>query len=430
MENIVRGLFGILFLVGLGWLLSTNRRSINWRAVLIGIGLQLIFGLLVLKVPLVRVGFDFVSSFIVAILDFTYQGSLFVFGSLVDKSKTDTLGFIFAFRVLPTIIFFSALTSVLFYFGILQKIVYAFAWVMAKTMGLSGAESLSAAANVFMGQTEAPLLVKPYIEKMTNSELLCLMIGGMATIAGGVMAAYVGFLGGNDPVQQQLFATHLLTASIMNAPAAVVASKLLLPETEVIDTNLQIASEKVGSTALEALTIGTSEGLKLAVNVGAMLISFIALIAMINYILGDIIGSFTGLNSWIADSTDGHFAKLSLQYVLGQICRPIAFIVGVDWKDSLTIGSLLGEKTAINEFVAYISLSKIPEGVISFKSKLMATYMLCGFANLSSIAIQIGGIGSLAPNRRGDLSRFGFRALLGGVLACLLTGSVAGMFVG
>ena len=430
MESIVRGLLGIVFLVAVGWLLSQNRRSINWRLVATGITLQLIFGVLVLQVPFVRSGFNVVSSFIVAILDFTYQGSLFVFGNVVDKAKMDTFGFIFAFRVLPTIIFFSALTSVLFYFGILQKIVYSFAWIMTKTMRLSGAESLSAAANVFMGQTEAPLLVKPYIEKMTNSELLCLMIGGMATIAGGVMAAYVGFLGGNDPVQQQLFATHLLTASIMNAPAAIVASKLLLPETQTVDSNLQLSAEKIGSNALEALTIGTSEGLRLAVNVAAMLISFIALIAMINYFLGDLFGHYTGLNDWITSSTDGRFEKFSLQYLLGQICRPVAFFIGVDWKDSLIVGSLLGEKTAINEFVAYISLSKLPPEAISLKSKLMATYMLCGFANLSSIAIQIGGIGSLAPSRRTDLSRFGFRALLGGVLACLLTGSVAGMFVG
>jgi concentrative nucleoside transporter, CNT family len=429
MMGVMHGMGGILVLIGLAFVFSRNRKSINWKLVLTGCLLQISFGLLVMKVPGVRDAFNLASLFFVKILDFTYQGASFVFGSLVDPSKSQTFGFIFAFKVLPTIIFFSALTTGLYYLGVLQKVVWVIAWIMTKTMRLSGAESLSGAANIFLGQTEAPLLVKPYIAGMTFSELMCLMTGGMATIAGGVLAAYVGFLGGDDPVAQQEFATHLLTASIMNAPAAVVMSKILVPETqyELINQDLGINKEKIGSNLIDALSSGTIDGLKLAVNVGAMLIAFIAIIALCNYALEDIIGKLTGVNALIAESTNNKFSGLSLQYIFGSIFRFFAFAIGVEWQDSLIVGSLLGQKTILNEFVAYGSLANLEPGIISHKSIVISTYALCGFANISSIAIQIGGIGALAPNQKSNLSKLGFTALLGASLACMMSAAVAGM---
>lgn len=427
--NVLHGLGGIMVLLVLAFAFSRNRGAVSWKLVLTGVLLQITFGLLVMKVPGVRDVFNIASLFFVKILDFTYQGAYFVFGSLVDPSKSQTFGFIFAFKVLPTIIFFSALTTGLYYLGLLQRVVWVIAWIMTKSMRLSGAESLSAAANIFLGQTEAPLLVKPYVAGMTFSELMCLMTGGMATIAGGVLAAYVGFLGGDDPVAQQEFAAHLLTASIMNAPAAVVMSKILVPETqfELINQDLTINKEKIGANLIDALSSGTTDGLKLAVNVGAMLIAFIALIALCNYALEDILGKVTGLNAMIAESTGNKFTGLSLQYIFGSVFRFFAFAIGVEWQDSLMVGSLLGQKTILNEFVAYGSLANIPPGTISHKSVVISTYALCGFANISSIAIQIGGIGALAPNQKTNLSRLGFTALLGASLACMMSAAIAGM---
>lgn len=427
--NTLRGFGGILVLLGIAFAFSRGKKNINWRLVITGCVLQIAFGLLVMKVPGVRDAFNLASLFFVKILDFTYQGAYFVFGSLVDPNKSQTFGFIFAFKVLPTIIFFSALTTGLYYLGVLQKVVWVIAWVMTKTMKLSGAESLSAAANIFLGQTEAPLLVKPYVKNMTFSELMCLMTGGMATIAGGVLAAYVGFLGGDDPVAQQEFAAHLLTASIMNAPAAVVMSKILVPETQFdqINQDLSINKEKIGANLIDALSTGTTDGLKLAVNVGAMLIAFIAIIALCNYVLEDIVGKLGGINDMVYASTDGKFSGLSLQYLLGSVFRFIAFAIGVEWHDSLVVGSLLGQKTILNEFVAYGSLANLAPGTISHKSIVISTYALCGFANISSIAIQIGGIGALAPNQKTNLSILGFTALLGASLACMMSASIAGM---
>jgi CNT family concentrative nucleoside transporter len=427
--NTLRGFGGILILLGIAFVFSRGKREINWRLVITGCVLQIAFGLLVMKVPVVRDVFNFASLFFVKILDFTYQGAYFVFGSLVDPNMSQTFGFIFAFKVLPTIIFFSALTTGLYYLGVLQKVVWVIAWVMTKSMKLSGAESLSAAANIFLGQTEAPLLVKPYIKNMTFSEVMCLMTGGMATIAGGVLAAYVGFLGGDDPVAQQEFAAHLLTASIMNAPAAVVMSKILVPETQFdqINQDLSINKEKIGANLIDALSTGTTDGLKLAVNVGAMLIAFIAIIALCNYVLEDIVGKLGGINDMIYASTDGKFSGLSLQYLLGSVFRFVAFAIGVDWHDSLVVGSLLGQKTILNEFVAYGSLANLAPGTISHKSIVISTYALCGFANISSIAIQIGGIGALAPNQKTNLSILGFTALLGASLACMMSAAIAGM---
>lgn len=429
MIDIGRGLIGIVFLLGLCFVFSTNRKAIDWPLVLKGLALQIIFALLVLKVPFVAKGFEYVSKFFVKVLDFTAEGSKFLFGNLI--TDTSSFGFIFAFQILPTIIFFSALTSALYYLGILQRIVYGVAWVMKRFMRLSGAESLAAAANIFIGQTEAPLVVKPYLERMGKSEIMCLMTGGMATIAGGVFAAYVGYLGGESVAEKEMFATHLLTASIMSAPAAIIAAKILVPRgNEPIDENLEVPKEKIGSNVLEAISNGTTDGLKLAVNVGAMLLVFIAFMAMFNAGIGWF-GSLTGLNEIVASSTNGKFEVLSLEYIFGIVFAPIAWLIGVPSVDILAVGQLLGEKTIINEFVAYGSLGELKANNVFQHSKsiIIATYALCGFANFSSIGIQIGGIGAIAPGQRTTLSALGFRSLVGGTVACFLTATIAGMIV-
>jgi CNT family concentrative nucleoside transporter len=429
-ESIGRGLLGMFFLITVCFLLSSNRRKINWRLVLTGIALQLIFAVLVLKVDFVTYGFDWISRKVVEFLNIAEQGALFVFGKLVDPSAS--MGYIFAFKVLPTIVFFSAFTSLLYYLGILQVVVKGLAWVMSKTMRLSGAESLAAAANVFIGQTEAPLVVKPYLDKMTKSEMLCLMVGGMATIAGGVLAAFIAFLGGDSIAEQAVFAKHLLTASIMSAPAAIVIAKILYPETEEVNTNLDISKEKVGTNILDAISRGTTDGLKLAVNVGAMLLVFTALMGVANWILGDLLGDISGLNTLIETSSDGRYNMLSMEYILGNVFAPVAWIIGVPIQDITTVGQLLGEKTILNEFYAYSSLStlKASGAITNYRSIVIATYALCGFANFASIGIQIGGIGVLAPSQRGTLAKFGIKALIGGTIAALLTATIAGMLIG
>ncbi|HEY4652696.1 MAG TPA: nucleoside transporter C-terminal domain-containing protein [Pontibacter sp.] len=429
MFDVFRGIIGLIVLLLIGYLFSTSRRSINWRIVIYGVFLQILFGVLVTKVPLVADGFAFVSRAFVKLLSFSNEGARFLFGNLADPAQNAGLGFIFAFNVLPTIIFFSAVSSGLYYLGVLQKIVYGIAWVMSKGMRLSGAESLSAAGNIFMGQTEAPLLVRPFIPTMTRSELMCLMTGGMATLAGGVLAAYVSFLGGNDPAQQAVFAAHLLTASIMNAPAGIVLSKMLVPETEgdKINTRLEVNPEQIGVNIIDAVSRGAADGLRLAANVGGMLLAFIAVIALLNYALMKL-GAVTGLNELVVASTNGQFDGFSFQYILGQIFRVFAFIMGVPWVDTLQVGSLLGQKTAINEFVAYLDLANMKEaGTLTTKSVIMATYALCGFSNFSSIAIQVGGIGGMAPNQQGNISKLGLLALLGASIACMMSATVAGM---
>ena len=428
-KNLGRGLLGLITLILIAFLFSKNRKNIDWHLVWKGLLIQIVFAILILKVPIIQNGFEWLSSVFVTILGFTREGSIFLFGDII--SNTDSFGFIFAFQVLPTIIFFSALTSLLFYFGILQKLVYVFAVFMKKIMNLSGSESLAAAGNIFLGQTESPLLIKPYIDKMTMSELLCLMSGGMATIAGGVLAAYIGFLGGNDPVQQLFFAKHLLAASVMSAPAAVVASKILLPEKEEVNQTMEISDEQIGANALEAISIGTTQGIKLAVNVGAMLLVFIAFITMANYFLRDYFGDFTGLNNWVNSITNGQYDGLTLEFLLGYTLAPITWIMGVCKQDMVLVGQLLGEKTILNEFVAYVSLGEMKASgkFLEEKSIIIATYILCGFANFASIGIQIGGIGALAPKRRTDLSKLGILALIAGTLACLFTAVIVGMIL-
>lgn len=424
--GILRGLTGIAFLIFVLYLLSENRKKIVWKPVIAGISLQFIFAVLILKVPFAQMIFEKISSFFIVVLEFTKKGSGFLFGSLITS---DSIGFIFAFQILPTIIFFSALTSLLFYLGILQKIVYALSWLMSKAVKISGAENLSATANIFLGQTEAPLLVKPYLDKMTRSEIFCVMVGGMASSAGGVLAAYVGFLGGNDPAQQLFYAKHLLAASVMSAPAAIAISKILVPQTETIDETIQVSQEKIGSNILEAIANGTSEGIKLAVNVGAMLIVFIAMIAMVNYILTDLVGNWTGLNGVIANATNGQYQGLSMQFLLGYLLAPLVWLLGVAKEDMVAVGQLLGEKITLNEFVAYTTMAKMKaENLFHHpKSILLVTYILSGFANISSIGIQIGGIGALAPSKRTQLSQFGVKALIGGTTSGLLMCAIIGM---
>jgi len=425
--SIFRGILGIISLLLIAFLFSRNRKGINWALVIKGLSMQILFALLILKVSLVSSGFEFVGKIFTKIISFTQDGTMFLFKSF-ETGLIESPLMNFVVMILPTVIFFSALTSLFYYWKIIPKIVYGFAWLMKRTMLLSGPESVAAAGNIFLGQTESPLLVKPYLDKMTMSEMLCLMSGGMATIAGGVLAAYIGFLGGDDPVQQIMFAKHLLAASVMSAPAAVVAAKILLPETAEFEEKLEITSAEVGSNALEAISKGTTDGLRLAVNVGAMLLVFIAIISMANYILLKI-GDWTTLNAWIATNTK--YPELSFNMILGYIFAPIAWLMGVCKEDMFLVGQLLGEKTVLNEFVAYVSLGEMKEAGKFFEEKsiIVATYILCGFANFASIGIQIGGIGALAPKRRGDLSRLGILALIAGTLASLFTAVIVGMIL-
>jgi len=426
---ILRTLLGIAVLTAILWLFSSNKKAINWWTVLKGLGLQFLLAVAVLKVPGFSWAFDKFSVAAVTVLDFTREGSEFLFGGLV--TNTESYGYLFAFQVLPTIIFFSALTSLLYYFGILQKVVKGMAWVMRKTLNLSGAESLAAAGNIFIGQTEAPLLVKPYIEKMTRSELLCLMSGGMATIAGGVLAAYIGYLGGVNEADKIEFAKHLIIASILSAPAAIISAKILLPETEKVRDVAKISKQSMGANALDAISNGTTQGVKLAVNVGAMLLVFVALVYGANYMIVNTLGEWTGLNAWTNNVTNGQFDSFSLQFILGSILSPVAWLLGVPTGDIMLVGQLLGEKTILNEFYAYVSLTEMRnEGLFESKrSVVLATYMLCGFANISSIGIQIGGIGVLAPSRRKELSELGVKALIAGTMASLYTAGIIGLLL-
>jgi len=424
--EILRPIISLFLLIGILWLASSNRRAISWSLVLKGLIIQFILAFLILELDWLSNGFDWIGRGFVSLLGFAREGSLFLFGDLVGN--TDSFGYIFAFQVLPTIIFFSAITSLLFHFGILQKVVFVFAWFMKRTLKLSGAESLSAAANVFVGQTEAPLLVKPYIKGMTRSELMCLMTGGMSTIAGAVLAAYINYLGGDDPERQVFFARHLLAASVMSAPAAIVGAKILLPETENFVDSAEVKINKQGNW-LEAIAHGTADGLKMSVNVGVMLLVFTAIIALINALLNGVIGSWTGLNEFIESSTSGRYTEFNLQSIFGIALAPLTWLMGVPWSDAASVGQLLGEKTVLNEFYAYVSMEGLMNSgqLNSEKAQILSTYILCGFANFASIGIQIGGIGALAPSRRKELSELGLRALLAGTAASLFTAILVGI---
>ncbi|WP_341221580.1 NupC/NupG family nucleoside CNT transporter [Polaribacter atrinae] len=443
-HSLWRGVLGMCSLIIIAFLFSANKKAIDWKKVGIGLFLQLIIAIGVLKVEFIQSIFEFVGGIFIEILAYTKAGSEFLFAGIVgDMNK---FGYIFAFQVLPTIIFFSALTSLLFYLGIIQKVVKVLAIVLSKFLGISGMESLSVAGNIFLGQTEAPLLIKAYLEKMNKSEMLLVMIGGMATVAGAVLAAYIGFLGGGDKELELVFAKHLLAASVMAAPGAIVISKILYPQTEEVNSDVSVSQEKIGANMLDAIANGTTEGLRLAVNVGAMLLVFVAIIAMLNGILGAV-ASFDGftieylslewritsLNDIIAQNTlyDG----LSLEFILGYTFAPLMWLIGVAQEDMALMGQLLGIKLAASEFVGYIQLADLKNATsathLTFnKSIIMATYMLCGFANFASIGIQIGGIGSLAPGQRKVLSEFGMKALIGGTIASLMSATIAGMIIG
>ena len=421
--TILRGMFGLLVIIAIAYAFSSNRKAVSWRVVVTGLVIQVVLAVSILYVPVIRFLFEFIGKIFVKILDFTRVGSEFLFGEFLDMDK---YGMIFAFQILPTIIFFSAITSVLFYYGIIQKIVYGLAWVMTRILKLSGAESLSVVGNIFLGQTEAPLMIKEYLSKMNRSEMMLVMTGGMATLAGGVLAAYIGFLGGNDPVQRLIFAKHLLAASVMAAPGAIIISKILVPQSEDINKDVEVSRDKIGSNVLDAISNGTSQGIRLAVNVAAMLLVFLAFIALLNFVMLKA-GDWTNLNDIITAKTNGQFNELSLQFVLGYLFAPVMWLIGVPGDDIILMGRLLGEKIIMTEFVGYISLADLKAmGALSTKSIIMATYMLCGFANFASIGMQIGGIGSLAPNQRVLLSKFGMRALLAGTLASLLSATIVG----
>ena len=432
-ETLFRGIIGMAFLIFISFLLSNNKKAINWKATSFGLLIQLILAVGVLKISWVQSIFEFAGKIFIKILDFTMEGTTFLFAKLGSTPPVmdDTFS-TFIVVILPTVIFFSALTSVLFYFGIIQKVVKVMALLLSKLLGISGPESLSVAGNIFLGQTESPLMIKPYLEGMTKSEILLVMIGGMATVAGGVLAAYIGFLGGEDPELKVFYAKHLLTASVMAAPGAIVISKILYPETENIDTNINVSQEKIGTNFLDAISNGTTEGLKLAANIAGMLLVFLAFIAMGNYML-ETFGNLVQINEWINNNTV--YETLSIEFVLGYLLAPLMWLIGVATEDITLMGQLLGIKIVASEFIGYIQLAELKQASnlihLNYqKSIIIATYMLCGFANFASIGIQIGGIGSLAPGQRKNLSKFGFKALIGGTIASLLSATIAGMIIG
>jgi CNT family concentrative nucleoside transporter len=429
--SLMRGALGMIVLLVISIFLSKSRKSINWRTVGLGLSAQLLLAVGVLKVPFIQAIFEWVGGIFVSILNFTMAGTEFLFNSFISNQLDNAL-VNFAVTILPTIIFFSALTSVLFYLGVIQKIVKGLAWMLTKLLQISGAESLSVAGNIFLGQTESPLMIKAYLEKMNRSEILLVMIGGMATVAGGVLAAYIKFLGAGDPVMEIFYAKHLLAASVMAAPGAVVISKILYPQTEKINSEIKVTQDNIGSNILDAIANGTTEGLKLAVNVGAMLLVFLAFIAMFNGILGWV-GDVTTINNWIVENTI--YKSLSLEFLLGYLFAPLMWLIGVAKEDIALMGQLLGVKLVASEFIGYIQLAQLKDignalHLTHEKSVIMATYMLCGFANFASIGIQIGGIGSLAPGQRKTLSEFGLKALIGGTIASLLSATIAGMIIG
>ena len=430
-NSIWRGILGMLSLIFIGFLFSSNRKAINWKSVGIGLSFQLLIAIGVLKVPFIKSIFKYLGKAFNKVLTFTEAGTEFLFSSFVSGTIESPL-INFAVSILPTIIFFSALTSVLFYLGIIQKIVKVLAWLLTKILGISGAESLSVAGNIFLGQTEAPLMIKAYLEKMNKSEMLLVMVGGMATVAGGVLAVYIQFLGGDDMLLREFFASHLLAASVMAAPGAIVISKILYPQTETINTDVSVSSEKIGSNILDAIANGTTEGLKLAVNVAAMLLVFVAFIAMINYGLLKL-GTIANVNEWVSNNSP--YSNLSLESILGTIFAPLMWLIGIEKEDTMMMGQLIGIKLAASEFIGYMQLVELKDVKNSLhlnyqKSIVMATYMLCGFANFASIGIQIGGIGSLAPGQRKTLSKFGMKALIGGTIASLISATIAGMIIG
>lgn len=439
MMRIGFGLFGLAVLLGIAWLFSNNKRAVDWRLVGTGVALQIVFAAFVLMTPWGSKIFEGLGAVFVKLIGFTNEGSKMILGGLADQDK---YGFVFIFHALPTVIFFASFMAVLYHLGVMQWVVKMMAMAITKVMKVSGAETTSVCASVFIGQTEAPLTVRPYIGRMTESELLTMMIGGMAHIAGGVMAVYIGMLAGTDVIQQQIYAKHFLAASIMAAPATLLIAKILIPETGTPLTGGKVTLhvERESKNVIDAAAAGASDGMKLAINIAAMLLAFVALIAMLNAIIGwfgDLhIPGYQSLNMMLNHGAMGEAqtVKLNLGLILGYVLAPIAWVIGIEWNDAVVAGGLIGQKVVLNEFIAYLQLSQTPvgtgAGAISEHSRLILTYALCGFANFASIAIQIGGIGGLAPERRADLARFGLRAVLGGSIATLMTATIAGVLIG
>lgn len=429
MVSLGKGILGMLVLILMAYTLSNNRKNIPWKIVGLGLLLQIVIAIAVIKISWIKGFFEYVSGFFVKVLEYTQVGTQMLLG---EFANSDEYGFVFVFQALPIIIFFSALTSLFYYFGIIQKVVKGLAWSLRKLLGISGAESLAVAGNIFLGQTEAPLLIKEYLGKMTRSQMFLVMVGGMATVAGSVMGAYIGFLGGNDPIQRLEFAKSLLAASVMAAPGAVVIAKIMFPQMEKIPEFVSIPKDRLGNNFLTAISNGTSEGIKMAVNVGAMLLVFISLIALLNGIFSGI-GESTGLNVWIAQHTP--YTQFSIEFVLGYLFAPLMWLIGVAAEDMALMGQLLGVKIVASEFVGYVQLVDLKNvsNVMHFghqKSVVMATYMLCGFANFASIGIQIGGIGILAPNQRKNLSELGLKAMIAGSIVSLMSATIAGAIMG
>lgn len=429
MVSLGKGILGMLVLILMAYTLSNNRKNISWKIVGLGLLLQIIIAIAVIKISWIKGLFEYVSGFFVKVLEYTQVGTQMLLG---EFANSDEYGFVFVFQALPIIIFFSALTSLFYYFGIIQKVVKGLAWSLRKLLGISGAESLAVAGNIFLGQTEAPLLIKEYLGKMTRSQMFLVMVGGMATVAGSVMGAYIGFLGGNDPVQRLEFAKSLLAASVMAAPGAVVIAKIIFPQMDKIPEFVSIPKDRLGNNFLTAISNGTSEGIKMAVNVGAMLLVFISLIALLNGIFSGI-GKSTGLNELVAQHTP--YTQFSIEFVLGYLFAPLMWLIGVAAEDMALMGQLLGVKIVASEFVGYVQLVDLKNvsNVMHFchqKSVVMATYMLCGFANFASIGIQIGGIGILAPNQRKNLSELGLKAMIAGSIVSLMSATIAGAIMG
>lgn len=427
--SLLRGLLGMICVLGVCYLFSYDRKHIDWKLVGGGLLLQLILALSILYVPVIGVVFEWIGKAFVKLMDFTHAGITFLLGaSLANKAN-----FSFLLHSLPIVIFFSAIVSLLYYWGVIQWVVGAFSWVLRHFMNISGSEGLVASGNIFMGMTESPVLIKNYLPSMNRSEIFLVMVSGMGTIAGSVMGAYVGMLGGDDPVAKVLFAKHLLSASVMAAPGAIVIAKMLCPQTEpVSDTIIEMEKTDRYSTPLDALASGTSTGVKLMVNIAAMLLVFIGLVALVNYVSSDIIGRYTGLNEWIRDFTNGKSEGFTFQFIVGTILAPFMWLIGVPADDIMVVGSLLGQKTILNEFVAYAQMQEWKNAgmFIYEKSMLMSTYILCGFANISSIGILLGGMGVLAPEKRGMITRFGFPAMIGGALVSIMSATIVGMILG
>ena len=427
-ESLTRGLIGMISLLLIAYLISSNRKKIKWKTVLMALSIQIITAIGVMKINLIEKTFEGIGNFFIKILEFAEAGTSMLLGDLnIEKYETS-----FALQVLPVIIFFSAFASILYYFGIIQKLVRIMAWIFTKLFGISGAESLSVAGNIFLGQTETPLLIKEYLNKMTRSEIFLLMSGGMATVAGSVLGGYIAFLGGGDPVLRLEFAKNLIAASFMAAPGVIAISKKVFPESEKLNMDISVSKDKIGYNILSAISKGTTDGIKMAVNVGAMLLVFLALIALLNGVFS-FFGELIGLNSWIIENTP--YETFSLEFILGYLFAPLMWLIGIAAEDVSLMGQLLGIKLAANEFVGYTQLASLMDvtNVLHFKyqkSVLMATFMLCGFANLASIGIQVGGIGIIAPKKKKILTELGFKAMIAGAIVSLMSATIAGMIAG